>query len=76
MNKFLLLTTVCLCAALCTEAQPRRFRPQTFTTETPMVHDPVMAYEDSIYHIYATGMGISTWYPLPQSSTGRRLPTA
>ena len=24
-----------------------------------MVHDPVMAYEDSTYHIYATGMGIS-----------------
>ena len=23
-----------------------------------MVHDPVMAYEDSTYHIFATGMGI------------------
>ena len=31
---------------------------QTFQTETPMVHDPVMAYEDSTYHIFATGHGI------------------
>lgn len=29
-----------------------------FTTDTPMVHDPVMAYEDSTYYIFATGMGI------------------
>ena len=42
-----------------TQAQQRRhMRRQAFQTETPMVHDPVMAYEDSTYHIYATGMGI------------------
>ena len=29
-----------------------------FTTDTPMVHDPVMAYEDSTYYIFATGIGI------------------
>ena len=23
-----------------------------------MLHDPVMAYEDSTYHIFATGLGI------------------
>jgi len=26
--------------------------------QTPMVHDPVMAYEDGTYHIFATGMGL------------------
>lgn len=39
-----------------------------------MVHDPVMAYEDSTYYIYATGLGIQqmtskdrkTWKVLPQ----------
>lgn len=29
-----------------------------FTTDTPMVHDPVMTYEDSTYYIFATGIGI------------------
>ena len=33
--------------------------PRTdFQTDQPMVHDPVMAYEDSTYYIYSTGMGI------------------
>lgn len=27
-------------------------------TSTPLVHDPVMAYEDGIYHLYSTGRGI------------------
>jgi len=27
-------------------------------TDTPMVHDPVMAVEDGIYHLYSTGVGI------------------
>ena len=27
-------------------------------TDQPMVHDPVMAFEDSTYYIYSTGMGI------------------
>ena len=35
-----------------------RFQREAFTTDTPMVHDPVMAYEDSTYYIYATGMGV------------------
>ncbi|MBQ2129679.1 MAG: hypothetical protein II429_11185, partial [Prevotella sp.] len=30
----------------------------TVAIAQPMVHDPVMAYEDSTYHIFATGMGI------------------
>ena len=33
--------------------------PRTdFQTDQPMVHDPVMAYEDSTYYLYSTGMGI------------------
>ena len=51
-----------------------RFPKKTFQTETPMLHDPVMAYEDSTYHIYATGLGIQhmtskdgkTWTVLPE----------
>ena len=38
--------------------QRRHFPTEPFQTDTPMVHDPVMAYEDSTYHIFATGMGI------------------
>ena len=43
-------------------------------TETPMVHDPVMAQEDGTWHLFTTGMGIhqltskdrKLWKPLPQ----------
>ena len=38
--------------------QHRHFQRESFVTDTPMVHDPVMAYEDSTYYIFATGMGI------------------
>lgn len=39
--------------------QGRRPRlPESFTTETPMTHDPVMAYEDGTYYLFATGMGV------------------
>ncbi len=49
---------------------------ESYTTETPMVHDPVMAYEDGTYYLFATGMGVmmmtsndlKTW-------TGHRRPT-
>lgn len=30
----------------------------TLETDSPMVHDPVMAFEDNIYHMYSTGWGI------------------
>ena len=39
-------------------AQGNRHRMVPITTDTPMVHDPVMAYEDSVYHLYCTGIGI------------------
>ena len=76
MKRKLLITlalgTICLTGA----AQgPRRvFQREAFTTETPMVHDPVMAKDGDTYYIYATGMGIQqmtskdrkTWTVLPQ----------
>ena len=45
-----------------------------FQTETPMTHDPVMAYEDSTYYLFCTGVGIQqmtskdrkTWTVLPE----------
>lgn len=57
------------------QAQHRaRFPRKVFTTDTPMLHDPVMAYEDSTYYIFATGLGIQqmtskdgkTWEVSPQ----------
>ena len=47
-----------LCTTLSVQGQRHHLRHVPFTTETPMVHDPVMAYEDSTYYIFATGMGI------------------
>ena len=75
MNKILFTMAV---AAICQTAAaqgPRRgFHSEAFTTETPMVHDPVMAKDGDTYYIYATGMGIQqmtskdrkTWTVLPQ----------
>jgi arabinan endo-1,5-alpha-L-arabinosidase len=75
MNK--ILFTLALAAIFQTvDAQgPRRgFQREAFTTETPMVHDPVMAKDGDTYYIFATGMGIQqmtskdrkTWTVLPQ----------
>ena len=30
----------------------------TFVTDTPMVHDPVMAFENGRYYLFSTGHGI------------------
>lgn len=51
------LMLLALCATLVAQGvqRPRR---GNFITDTPMVHDPVMAYEDNVYHLFATGMGI------------------
>ena len=73
-KRFVLLTVACLCIALTVQAQRRQMPREAFTTDTPMVHDPVMAYEDSTYYLYATGLGIQqmtskdrkTWTVLPQ----------
>lgn len=52
---FLLVLFSCCTASV---AQPGGQRPQVFTTDTPFVHDPVMAYENGLYHAYYTGQYI------------------
>ena len=55
----ILLVALILGATQGANAQARKpFKHEPFVTDTPMVHDPVMAFEDSTYHIFATGMGI------------------
>ena len=56
MKKLIILTGLVACSAV-GFSQPRRMM-EAFQTETPMVHDPVMAMEDSTYYLFATGMGI------------------
>ncbi len=43
-----------------TQAHQQRphMRGESFQTETPMVHDPVMAKEGDTYYLYSTGVGI------------------
>ncbi len=55
-----LFVAILFCMATCHVAHSQRqhLRRTTFQTDTVMVHDPVMAYEDSTYYLYATGMGI------------------
>mgnify|MGYP002622278736 CR=1 FL=1 len=73
----LLLTTALVAVTLQAAAQQgsrRGFQREAFTTDTPMVHDPVMAKEGDTYYLYATGVGIQqmiskdrkTWTVLPQ----------
>lgn len=33
--------------------------PVPLVVDTPMVHDPVMAFEDGKYYLYCTGHGIT-----------------
>ena len=56
--KRILLTGLLLTAVWALSAQGHHRRRAGFQTDTPMVHDPVMAYEDSVWHLFATGMGI------------------
>ena len=58
MMKKLLFCTMLLAVSWMTTTAQRTWRHETFTTDTPMVHDPVMAFENGVYHLYATGMGI------------------
>ncbi len=76
MTKKLIVTIilVAVCSSIAAQGPRRGFRREAFTTENPMVHDPVMAKEGDTYYIYATGMGIQqmksndrkTWTVLPQ----------
>ena len=36
----------------------RPWQRETFETDTPMVHDPVLAWENGRYYLYSTGMGV------------------
>ncbi len=60
MNKVFLLTMVfvAICQTAAAQGARRFFPREDFCTETPMVHDPVMAKDGDTYYIYATGMGI------------------
>ena len=56
--KTILWSLLALIVPMTAAGQPNHFQQKDFQTDTPMVHDPVMAYEDSTWHIFATGMGI------------------
>ena len=49
---------ICALLPLFAFAQQRKPRPITFDTDTPFVHDPVMAYEDGVYYAFYTGWNI------------------
>ncbi len=48
----------CAWMQLYAQGPRHHFQRETFTTETPMVHDPVMAKEGDTYYMFSTGMGI------------------
>ena len=59
MKKRILFLLLALVVCMTQQAQQRKLAPrEVFKTDTPMLHDPVMAYEDSTYYIFATGMGL------------------
>jgi len=55
---FFVLTLTTICVTSVAQQGRQRFDGGAYTTETPMVHDPVMAKDGDTYYIYATGMGI------------------
>ncbi len=53
------LTILLILLSAVSMAQPRHRRPmREFQTDTAMVHDPVMAYENGKYYLFSTGFGI------------------
>ncbi len=56
-TSLLLTLLLLLLLSLPADAQRRRER-RTFTTDTVMVHDPVMAEERGVYHLFSTGVGL------------------
>lgn len=53
-NRYLLLASF-ITMLMNAQAQQHPMQPVTFNTDTPFVHDPVMAYENGVYHLYYTG---------------------
>lgn len=59
MRQTILFVTLFLNVIQGVYSQPKPKSPnEVFQTDTPMVHDPVMAQEGDTYYIFATGMGI------------------
>ena len=59
MKRILSIVVVLLASTtLYSQSHDKGYPRTDFQTDQPMVHDPVMAYEDSTYYIYSTGMGI------------------
>lgn len=65
---------VTLCLTSTAQERRRGFPREPFQTDSPMVHDPVMAKDGEMYYLFATGMGIQqmtskdrkTWTVQPQ----------
>ena len=68
---FIGLMALCVTAAT---AQPRHQRRQAFTTDTVMVHDPVMAEENGTYYLLSTGHGLQ-WATSTDRKTWTVQPT-
>ena len=59
MKRILSIVVVLLASTtLYSQSHDKGYPRTDFQTDQPMVHDPVMAFEDSTYYIYSTGMGI------------------
>lgn len=56
MNKAIVLA-ILLALSQVTVAQKKRIKID-FITDTLMTHDPVMAFEDGLYHVFSTGLGL------------------
>lgn len=54
----ILLTTFFVFAQGGNPGHRRWPRREAFQTDAPMVHDPVMAWENGTYYLYSTGMGV------------------
>lgn len=50
---------VAACAVSAVSAKAQTALPQPVVVDTPMVHDPVMAYENGKYYLYCTGHGVA-----------------
>ena len=57
-KSFISLMLLALNTTLVVYGQQRHKEHVPFVTDTPMVHDPVMAKEGDTYYIFATGMGV------------------
>lgn len=71
-----LITMMAMTICMMTTAQPQGPRRQrtAFTTDTVMVHDPVMAQEDGVYYLLSTGRGVQ-WATSSDRKTWTVMPT-